>query len=103
MHESTFYILTALASGSAHGYRVIQTVEELSDGRVRLRAGTLYAALDRLVGNGLLAVDGEQVVDGRNRKYYAITAAGRDELAAQVRRVEANAAVARRALGLKPA
>jgi DNA-binding PadR family transcriptional regulator len=43
------------------------------------------------------------VVDGRNRKYYAITAAGRDELAAQVRRVEANAAVARRALGLKPA
>lgn len=103
MHEPTFLILAALAAEPAHGYRVIQHVEELSDGRVRLRAGTLYAALDRLVGDGMLVVDREQVVDGRNRRYYAITSAGRDELATQVRRAEANAAAARRQLGLNPA
>lgn len=103
MREPSFLILTALAAEPAHGYRVIQAVEELSDGRVRLRAGTLYAALDRLVENGLLDTAGEQVVDGRNRRYYAITPAGRDTLAAEAGRLEANAAAARRQLGLRPA
>ncbi len=103
MREPTFLILVALAPRPAHGYGVIQAVEELSDGRVRLRAGTLYAALDRLVADGLLTVDGEEVVEGRNRRYYAITEAGRDALAEQVLRLEANATVARRRLGLEPA
>ena len=37
---------------------------QISDGRVRLRAGTLYTALDRLRADGLVAVDGEEVVEG---------------------------------------
>lgn len=103
MREPTFLILTALASGRAHGYGVIRAVEEISDGRVRLRAGTLYTALDRLVTDGLLVADGEEVVDGRNRRYYAITADGTQVLRDQIDRLEANAATARRRLGLKPA
>ncbi|MEM9562285.1 MAG: PadR family transcriptional regulator [Actinomycetota bacterium] len=98
MREPTFLILAALAPRPGHGYGVIQAVDELSDGRVRLRAGTLYTALDRLVGDGLLAVSGEEVVDGRNRRYYAITADGRRALAEQADRLAANVDVARRQL-----
>lgn len=100
MREPTFLILAALAPGPAHGYGVIQAVEELSEGRVRLRAGTLYTALDRLVGDNLLTIAGEEVVAGRNRRYYAITADGRAALSTQADRLAANAAVARRQLGL---
>lgn len=103
MHEPTFLILTALAAGPSHGYGVMQTVEEISDGRVRLRAGTLYSALDRLVTDGLLRVDGEEIVGGRARRYYAITKAGAAALTDQVGRIESNAAAARRRLGLRPA
>ncbi|MEM9033425.1 MAG: PadR family transcriptional regulator [Actinomycetota bacterium] len=103
MREPTFLILTALARRRAHGYGIIQAVDELSAGRVRLRAGTLYTALDRLVAEGLLAEDGAEVVDGRHRRYYAITVDGRNALAAEIVRLEANAAAARRELGAERA
>ena len=103
MREPTFLILAALAAGPAHGYGVMQTVVELSEGRVRLRTGTLYAALDRLESDELIAVNGEEVVEGRLRRYYAITSRGRDQLSTQAERFEANAAVARRQLSTRHA
>ena len=48
MQEATFLILTALAARSQHGYGIMTDVGEISGGRVRLRPGTLYSALDRL-------------------------------------------------------
>src|SRR5262249_16698668 len=65
MQEPTFLILTALAAGAQHGYGIMTDVARISDGRVRLRAGTLYAALDRLKADGLVTGDKEEVVDGR--------------------------------------
>ena len=50
MREPTFLVLTALAATPQHGYAVIEDVAKMTDGRVRLRAGTLYAALDRPAG-----------------------------------------------------
>lgn len=100
MREPSFLILAALAAERAHGYRVIQEVERLSEGRLKLRAGTLYAALDRLESDGLLELDGQEVVDGRNRRYYAITTEGRTVLEDEIARIEANAAAARIQLGL---
>jgi DNA-binding PadR family transcriptional regulator len=99
----TFLILTVLAGGPLHGYGVIRSVAELSDGRVTVRAGTLYAALDRLVGDGSLAVDGEEVVEGRKRRYYRITEAGLEVLRSEVVRLASNVGVARRQLGAGPA
>ena len=52
MQEASFLILTALADGSQHGYGIISEVSDISQGRVRLRAGTLYTALDRLRADG---------------------------------------------------
>ena len=94
MQEATFLILTALADGSQHGYGIITEVAQISDGRVRLRAGTLYTALDRLRVDGLVAVDGEEIVEGRLRRYYRLTPQGTKVLAAEAARLQANAAAA---------
>lgn len=95
IREPTLFVLAALARVPLHGYAIIRSVAELSEGRVTLRAGTLYAALDRLVREGALDVDGEEVVDGRLRRRYRITADGRRLLRESVERLEANAAAAR--------
>jgi len=94
MQEPTFLILTALAAGPQHGYGIMTDVAQISGGRVKLRAGTLYAALDRLSTDRLLEVDHEEVVDTRLRRYYRLTPAGRLKLAAEITRLRANAAVA---------
>jgi DNA-binding PadR family transcriptional regulator len=94
MQEATFLILTALADGSQHGYGIITEVAQISDGRVRLRAGTLYTALDRLRADGLVAVAGEEVVEGRLRRYYRLTPEGTKVLGAEAARLYANAAAA---------
>ena len=102
LQEPTFLILTALAAGAQHGYGIMTDVADISAGRVRLRAGTLYAALDRLTGEKLVEADREEVVDGRLRRYYRLTPAGGQRLAAEVDRLQANAAVAARRLSLRP-
>jgi PadR family transcriptional regulator len=108
MQEPTFLILTALVNAPMHGYGIIQEVAALSGDRVTLRPGTLYGALDRLVEQGLVAVDGEEVVDGRLRRYYRLTDEGVTALDAEVARLSANASAAKsrlgkRARGLRPA
>jgi DNA-binding PadR family transcriptional regulator len=100
MQEPTFLIMTALAAGAQHGYGIMADVMRISDGRVRLRAGTLYAALDRLKADGLVTSDRDEIVDGRRRRYYRITDEGAEQLAAEVRRMRANAAAAALRLGL---
>jgi DNA-binding PadR family transcriptional regulator len=94
MMEASFLILTALAAGGQHGYAIIADVAGISGGRVRLRAGTLYSALDRLRIEGLVEIDREEVVDNRLRRYYRLTPAGSTQLAVEAARLRANAAVA---------
>jgi DNA-binding PadR family transcriptional regulator len=94
MQEATFLILTALAGGTQHGYGIITDVERISDQRVRLRAGTLYTALERLRADRLVEVDREEIVGGRLRRYYRLTAVGQERLAAEAARLQANALVA---------
>ena len=94
VREPTFFILTALAKEPLHGYGIMSQVGTLSQGRVRLQAGTLYAALDRLTSEGLICVDHERAVDGRLRRYYRLTDDGRAGLQSEVERLRRNAAVA---------
>jgi PadR family transcriptional regulator, regulatory protein PadR len=95
MQEPTFFILAALASGEAHGYRLLGAVEELSEGRVRLRAGTLYGALDRLERDGYIELDRVESEGGPPRRSYRITARGQQLLEDEVARLEANATIGR--------
>ncbi|OLE21566.1 MAG: PadR family transcriptional regulator [Actinobacteria bacterium 13_1_20CM_3_71_11] len=103
LQEPTFLILTALAGEPLHGYGVVQEVSRLSAGRVVLRPGTLYGALDRLSEQGLVAADHEEVVDGRLRRYYRLTEDGAGVLTAEAQRLADNAAEARRRLRARPA
>jgi len=98
MQEPTFLILTSLAAGPQHGYGILTDVAQISDDRVKLRAGTLYAALDRLRSEGLIDVEREEVVDGRLRRYYRLTASGAESLATEAARMRSNVSVATRRL-----
>ncbi|MGE5826961.1 MAG: PadR family transcriptional regulator [Micromonosporaceae bacterium] len=91
MQEPTFLVLAALATETLHGYGLIQAVADLSGGKVELRAGTLYPALDRLTDAGLVDLDREEVVEGRLRRYYRLTDAGADRLAEETQRLRRNA------------
>ncbi len=102
MQEPTFLILTALAAQPLHGYGIVQAVAELSDGEVALRPGTLYGALDRLDQQGLIALDREEAVDGRLRRYYRLSDGGTAALTEQVERLRRRADVADRQLGRRP-
>ena len=94
MQEATFLILTALAAGSQHGYGIITDVEQISKRRVRLRAGTLYTALERLRTDRLIEVDREEIVESRLRRYYRLTPTGAERLAKEADRLRSNAQVA---------
>ncbi|MEH0933952.1 PadR family transcriptional regulator [Micromonospora psammae] len=94
MREATFLILTALADEPRHGYGIIQEVAVLSGGRVTPLPGTLYAALDRLVAQGLVELSHEQVIDGQLRRYYRLRTDGRAELARQTERLRQLASAA---------
>jgi DNA-binding PadR family transcriptional regulator len=100
LQEPTFLILTALAAGAQHGYGIMTDVGQISRGRVKLRAGTLYAALDRLAVQGLVEADREEIVDGRLRRYYRLTPPGAQRLAAEVERLRTHTAVAATRLNL---
>jgi DNA-binding PadR family transcriptional regulator len=66
----------------------------MTDGRVRLRAGTLYAALDRLRTEGLIEVDREEVVQSRLRRYYRLTGVGEKRLTVESSRLRRQATLA---------
>ncbi len=60
----------------------------------------MYTALDRLRADGLIAVDREEIVEGRLRRYYRLTPAGSKRLAAEAARLHANAMAALSRLNL---
>ena len=82
--EAVFYILLSL-DAPLHGYGIMQNVESLSGGRVRLAAGTLYGALATLTKRGWIVSLGDES-EGR-KKEYQITPAGREAGRAELRRL----------------
>lgn len=82
--EAVYYILLSLLE-PLHGYGIIQNVEQLSGGRVRLAAGTLYGAINTLLEKGwITALTGE--ADSR-KKEYIITETGREILRKELQRL----------------
>jgi DNA-binding PadR family transcriptional regulator len=86
-----FHVLVALADGEKHGYAVIKDVARRTDGKVRLRAGTLYTVIRRFVDDGLIqesSVRPDPALDDERRRYYRLAPFGRDVAIAEVRRLE---------------
>lgn len=83
----SFEVLLALLGGELHGYAILQAVEERLAGKLPLRTGTMYRALARLMDEGLIErVDGSSNEDPR-RRYYRITAFGRQTARAEAKRL----------------
>jgi PadR family transcriptional regulator PadR len=93
MREPTYYILASLIDEPRHGWAIVKEAGELSQGRIRLTAGTLYGALDRLQSDGLVEADHEEIVNGRCRRYYRLTALGQRLLQEEAARLAASAQV----------
>jgi DNA-binding PadR family transcriptional regulator len=98
-------VLLALADGALHGYAIMKDLEEQTGARVRAGTGTLYAALQRMMDQGLI-VEADRPPDpaeDTRRKYYALTELGRLVARAEARRLSDVLILARRKrLGPEP-
>ncbi|ADY56379.1 transcriptional regulator, PadR family [Syntrophobotulus glycolicus DSM 8271] len=83
--EAVYYILLSIQT-PLHGYGIMQNIEQLSSGRVRLAAGTLYGAISTMLEKGwITAIPGEK--DSR-KKEYQITSLGKEIVAVEMCRLE---------------
>src|SRR3954453_10023108 len=88
---AVFHLLLALRDGEQHGYALMQRVEELTDGSVRMGPGTLYGAIKRMLADGLIEETDERpdpALDDQRRRYYRITGTGERACAVEVQRME---------------
>ncbi|MBC7881257.1 MAG: helix-turn-helix transcriptional regulator [Anaerolineae bacterium] len=102
---ATFQILLALADSESHGYGIMQEVETRSQGRVRLGLGTLYSSIKRLLNDGWLEesqLRPDPALDDERRRYYRLSALGRQIAVAEAERL-ANLVADARAKKLLPA
>ena len=83
--EAIYYILLALQE-PLHGYGIMQNVQQLSNGRITLAAGTLYGAINTLLDKGWIEALPE-IKDSR-KKEYVITATGTEVLKTEINRLE---------------
>lgn len=83
--EAVYYILLSLLK-PMHGYGIIQNADQLSNGRVKLAAGTLYGALNTLTDKGW--IDALPENPESRKKEYVITSLGRKVLEEEVSRLE---------------
>ncbi len=88
--EATYYILVALTE-PLHGYGIMKKVGDMSNGRVRLAAGTLYGAINALLSNKFIKSMGE-VGESKKRKLYMRTDIGSDLIKFEIKRLEEMAA-----------
>ncbi|OUP00663.1 PadR family transcriptional regulator [Anaerofilum sp. An201] len=83
MTETGFYILLCLQK-EAHGYSIVQQVEQLTGGEIRISPGTLYGSLSKMEKDGLIRFLREE----EKRKIYSITDLGRQVLELETKRIE---------------
>ena len=91
-----FHILLSLSDGARHGYAILQDVTERTADELRLRTGTLYTVIKRMLdGEWLEETDGRDAGDAdERRRYYRLTPLGREVTRAEARRLEALVAIA---------
>ena len=80
LRQPILAVLLAMGDESMHGYAIMRALEEKTDGRERILPGTLYAAIARMVDEGLIeerAAPKQDTSAGPARRYYRRTARGR--------------------------
>ena len=83
MTETGFYILLCLQEPN-HGYGIVQRVEQMTEGEIRLSPGTMYGSLSKMEKDGVIRFVREE----EKRKIYQITALGNEVLQLELRRIK---------------
>ena len=96
----SYFALASLVDEPLHGYAIVRRAAELSDGKVRLSTGTLYALLERAIDEGLVVAGEPYLEGGRQRRDYTLTPTGRGELQAEADRLARAARTVTRRLRL---
>jgi len=94
-----FQVLLAIADEPRHGYGIIREVEERTDGLLRLRTGTLYTLLQRLLEQDLITESDDRPApehDDERRRYYTVNTFGRAVMKAEATRLQSLVGEARR-------
>ncbi len=78
--SSNSLLLSLLEGQAMYGYQIVKELETRSQGYFKFKEGTLYPALHRLEKAGLIAGEWQLLPNGRQRRYYHITAKGQAEL-----------------------
>ena len=81
--SSNSLLLCLLEQKPMYGYQVVKELEKRSQGYFKFKEGTLYPALHRLEKSGLITGEWQMLPNGRQRRYYYITAKGRSNLAVE--------------------
>jgi DNA-binding PadR family transcriptional regulator len=83
------HILLSLLRGELHGYAIMQEIEKLSDGAMRLGPGTLYTSIRKLLEAGMIEESAQRQLEGddERRRYYRIASAGRAAVLAETQRL----------------
>lgn len=90
--EAGYLILLSLSNGPAHGYRIMQVINDIFRCDLRMGPGTLYRTLQRLVTDGLIEeveAKGEDGADPERRRAYQLTSLGLEAAGEEVRRLDA--------------
>ena len=96
---AVLYLFLSLVDGPKHGYGIMKEIEAITNGRVKMGPGTLYGTIKRTLASSLIQETGarpDPEHDDERRRYYELTALGRDALAAETRRLSDLVLVARR-------
>lgn len=97
--STVFHILLSLADQERHGYGIMQEVEAMTRGQIRMGPGTLYGAIKRMLSANLIVESDERPDPGHDderRRYYRLTALGRRVLGAEAQRLSHLVNVAQR-------
>ena len=98
-----FHILLALADEERHGYGIMQDVARQTNDALQLGPGTLYGCVKRMLAAGLVEESDERPdleLDDERRRYYRMTALGRDTVRAEASRLAGAVSAAKAKLGL---
>ncbi|HET9407283.1 MAG TPA: PadR family transcriptional regulator [Candidatus Sulfotelmatobacter sp.] len=95
---AALHILLALSESDLHGYGILQSVKQQSEGKYRMGPGTLYANLANLLANGWVGETQRRLKGGETRREYCLTPGGEQALRIEIRRLRQIVASARRRL-----
>lgn len=98
LSPAMFHVMLALAGDDLHGYAILKEVALRTSGKVHLSTGTLYGIVKRLLNDGLISelrTRPAETNDDERRRYYRLTAKGREVAAAEAERLDEVLAIAR--------